>query len=263
MSSRFRVAVDVGNSSIKIATAPQPKADGDVDLCVRRISLAQADWPSQLDGEVRTFGCEGAIQWLIASVNSVACDRLLAWIDQHRPTDHVCVIDREHVGIETDVRMPQRVGIDRLLAAKSAFDRSAAQSAIVIDAGTTITVDLVSTPGVFRGGAILPGLGLQFRALHEATDKLPRLETPDHLADLESPGRDTQAAMELGVVSGIVGAIDRLIESFQARCDVSQIYLTGGDASRLSPAIRSPHQVVVDMPLHGLYGIKLPDPAAS
>ncbi|QDV68352.1 Type III pantothenate kinase [Rosistilla carotiformis] len=261
MSQRFRIAVDVGNSSIKIAHTPPQNTQHDVDLCIVRVSLTGTDWQSQMAALAGSFPeSSGSVQWLIASVNSVGCDRLTTWIQQHRPTDQVRVIDRADVGIETDVRMPHRVGIDRLLAAKSGFDLASERSAIVIDAGTTITVDLVSAAGVFRGGAILPGLGLQFRALHEATDKLPRLEPPDDLANMESPGRDTQAAMELGVVSGIVGAIDRLIESFQTQCDVSQIFLTGGDAKRLSPAIRSSHRIVADMPLRGLYGIELSAP---
>ncbi|QDV55925.1 type III pantothenate kinase [Rosistilla oblonga] len=260
MSSRFRVAVDVGNSSIKIAYHPPGMTADASDLRVVRVSLTGADWQAQLADLTSAFPqSDNTVQWLLASVNSVGCDRLSAWIETHRAADRVRVIDRSDVGIETDVRMPQRVGIDRLLAAQSAFRLAGDRSAIVIDAGTTVTVDLVASPGVFRGGAILPGLGLQFRALHEATDKLPRLEPPDDLASLESPGRDTQAAMELGVASGIVGAIDRLVESFQSTCDVSQIFLTGGDAGRLSPAIRSPHRVVVDMPLRGLYGIELAD----
>ena len=42
--------------------------------------------------------------------------------------------------------------------------------------GSAITVDLVSAAGAFAGGAILPGMAMAARALHEFTDLLPLVE---------------------------------------------------------------------------------------
>ena len=42
--------------------------------------------------------------------------------------------------------------------------------------GSAITVDLVSPKGEFLGGAILPGIAMSARALHEYTDLLPPVE---------------------------------------------------------------------------------------
>ena len=47
--------------------------------------------------------------------------------------------------------------------------------AVVIDAGSAITVDWISADGRFGGGAILPGLDLQSRALARGTEALPQI----------------------------------------------------------------------------------------
>ncbi len=53
--------------------------------------------------------------------------------------------------------------------------RQADRAAIVIDLGTAIKVDVVTSDGAFAGGAILPGLEMSARALDEQTDALPRV----------------------------------------------------------------------------------------
>ena len=65
-----------------------------------------------------------------------------------------------------------------------------------------MTVDYLDERGVFHGGAILPGITMSARALHEFTDLLPLIE-PGDLADPPRPlGRDTVAAMKSGLYWG-------------------------------------------------------------
>lgn len=262
MNGDFRVAVDAGNSSIKFAMSPtQTNHTGDPsNLNVKRLSLAIDQWPESLSTYFASLlPPRQRVHWRLASVNSVACEQLTPWISTNRPNDSQRQIVRSDIGIEANVRYPQRVGIDRLLAARSAFQLAGKRTAIAIDAGTTVTVDVVDESGVFRGGAILPGLGLQLRSLHEATDKLPRLLPADDLVNLEIPGRDTEAAMQLGVARGTVGAIDSLVDAMKGQFEVAKIYLTGGDADRLSPAMRCRHEVISDLPLRGLYLLEIKD----
>ena len=58
-------------------------------------------------------------------------------------------------------------GSDRIAAAVACQRRDPGGSFIIIDAGTCITIDLLS-PGIWRGGAILPGLQLQAAAMKQA-----------------------------------------------------------------------------------------------
>ena len=143
-----------------------------------------------------------------------------------------------------DIRNPETVGIDRLLGAFAAVRLTGSGSVISIDAGSAVTVDLVRE-GRFAGGAILPGIRLQFSVLSQATDRLPPVSGSDEGDDadpaerLEVPGKDTISAIRSGVLLGIAGAIDRLISHYTETSDRPlPVVFTGGDAAILQPLLR-------------------------
>ncbi len=129
---------------------------------------------------------------------------------------------------------PRRVGIDRLLNAVAVNElRNPQRLAVIVDSGTATTVDLVTADGAFAGGAILPGLALSAKALHEYTALLPLVsvtelgqETPDPL------GRNTRSAIRSGLFWGQLGAVKELIER-EAGPDVD-IFITGGGGALLT-----------------------------
>ena len=76
--------------------------------------------------------------------------------------------------LEVELEHPDKVGIDRLLNAVAANRRRQEHvAAILVDAGSAVTVDYLDGNGVFRGGAIFPGFRLMARALHDYTALLP------------------------------------------------------------------------------------------
>lgn len=124
------------------------------------------------------------------------------------------------------VAEPDRVGTDRVCAAAAAFERTQ-QACTVVDFGTAVTVDLVDDGGTFAGGAILPGLSLQARALAEGTAQLP-------LVDVTQPeravGRDTAEAIRSGICFGLPGAVRVLVERYATDLGTwPQVVATGGD----------------------------------
>jgi len=153
-------------------------------------------------------------------------------------------------GIPVVCEEPEKVGADRLANSIAAF-RRARGPVIVVDAGTAIAFDVISDKGEFLGGAIAPGLGTSLDALHERTALLPRV-------GIGSPqgafGRNTVDAIIAGVVGGLPGLIDRVIEGIQAelpwRCTV---YGTGGDIRWLAPRCRTVGEVVPTLTLEGVY----------
>lgn len=156
---------------------------------------------------------------------------------------------RTDPGIDVDVEKPEAVGVDRLLAAGSAF-RQVGGSVIVVDVGTALTVDLVSASGCFMGGTISPGLKAMTRVLASDTSLLPevRLEAP-----ASAVGRDTPECIRAGVVFGAAGAVDRVVEELIDATDgAPRVVLTGGDAPVLSPYLKSPHHSEPDLVLRGL-----------
>jgi len=120
------------------------------------------------------------------------------------------------------------VGQDRLMAALGAFVQME-QACVVVDLGTAITIDFVDGTGVFHGGAILPGIAMMLDALHKGTAALPELAF-ERLSDTLEPGKQTDAAMRLGVVAAARGAIRMLAERYAEFYGAYPVVVaTGGD----------------------------------
>lgn len=141
--------------------------------------------------------------------------------------------------IKLAVRQPDRLGIDRALAALAVNRiRAANTPAIVVSLGTACTVNLISRDGVFQGGAILPGLTMAANALHQGTALLP-LVSPDDLSLPENAvGKNTAEAIAAGVYWGTIGGIEKLIaEQSRGSDEAPQVFLTGGDAPLVVEAL--------------------------
>lgn len=138
-------------------------------------------------------------------------------------------------GLALDVLEPARIGRDRLYAARGALELCA-QDAVVLDAGTALTVDAVraarACPGTFLGGAIAPGPTLLARALAEHTARLPHVEPSPGAPAL---GRDTAAAVRAGVVVGFRGAARELALRVASEAGLRDpvVVVTGGAAGLL------------------------------
>jgi type III pantothenate kinase len=147
---------------------------------------------------------------------------------------------------------PDRVGIDRLLNAVAALAiRPPNHPVAIVDAGSAVTVDWLDAAGAFRGGAILPGLRLMAEGLHAYTAHLPLIEVRNPEPIL--PGTDTLSAMEAGIFWTAVGGIQLIIDRL-ARLEPLPpvLYLTGGDAGKLSSFIERSHRVWPEMTLEGI-----------
>jgi type III pantothenate kinase len=146
------------------------------------------------------------------------------------------------------------VGADRLLAAVAVNClRDPARAAIVVDAGSAITVDLVSSDGCFQGGVILPGFQMTARALAEGTDLLPLVEGPLVVDTPAVVGKSTVAAIRSGLFWGGVGAVRELIARISADLAARpQVFIAGGDAGRLAPFLDDDVRIVRDLVLAGI-----------
>lgn len=213
--------------------------------------LSSADYTSRLDTGFEQAGIEiraldGAIASSVVRGMTPVMSRAVRALSGRRLIEADPGADP---GIDIAVPRPEAVGVDRLLAAGAAF-RRVRGAAIVVDAGTALTVDLVSAGGCFLGGTIAPGLRAMANVLSSGTSLLPEVK-------LEAPpsalGRDTRECIRAGVVFGAAGAVDRLVEELIAAADAApRVLLTGGDAPFLSPYLRSPHDSEPDLVLHGL-----------
>ncbi|MBN1886289.1 MAG: type III pantothenate kinase [Candidatus Krumholzibacteriota bacterium] len=125
------------------------------------------------------------------------------------------------------VERPDRLGADRIAAACGAAALGL-EEAVIVDAGTAVTVDCLSRRG-FLGGTIFPGPALLLSSLHRGTGALPELDTIGQDAPL--PGRSTREAIAAGVLRGLAAAVRGLVDaSLAVLGDNVPVLLTGGAA---------------------------------
>lgn len=132
---------------------------------------------------------------------------------------------------------PETLGLDRIALIAAAHDLYPCKNVLVIDAGTCITYDLITAEENYIGGNISPGLDMRFKALHNFTANLPKL-------NLKSPktfplGKNTTDAMLNGVIQGVVYEIDQNIERYSSDYKVLTVILTGGDQHYLSTQLKN------------------------
>lgn len=104
---------------------------------------------------------------------------------------------------------PGRMGVDRWLAMLGARQRSSGRLCVV-DAGSALTIDLVSASGQHEGGYIIPGPALMERALLLDTDRVRFDEDVSY--DL-SPGNSTAEAVRHGIALAQVGSVAAVLNA--------------------------------------------------
>jgi type III pantothenate kinase len=131
---------------------------------------------------------------------------------------------------------PKTLGVDRIALATAGHSHYPSENTLVIDAGTCLTYDMITSHGHYLGGAISPGLKMRYWALNMQTSKLPLLEVEN---PIDLIGNSTESSIHSGVVNGICSEIDGVIEQYSSRYEDLTVILTGGDAQFLSKRLKN------------------------
>ncbi len=188
------------------------------------------------------------------SVVPEASRRLLQVFSTGLPVPHFQLTHEKKLGVPVSYPRPSEIGQDRLANAAGA-KALVGTPAIVIDMGTAVTFDIVTTDLGYEGGIIAPGVEVMRRYLHEQTALLPELD--DTIDVPRTIGKSTVEAMRIGTVIGFGGMIQALLDSVQAELAARgeqppHILTTGGSAALLEKVLRTPHRVIPDITLRGL-----------
>ena len=245
MREDYILTVSIGNTRIAVG------------LCGREGVVKTARWSvgdlPGLERHVVSMTDRGAIPVaaaVVGSVNPPVTADILRWAAEGLRVP--CEVVGQHLPIPLPIRCdhPQEVGVDRLMNAVAAIERTGRATAIV-DLGTAITVDVVSGCGEFLGGLIAPGLAMSARALHEQTALLP-------LVEFEPAGRvigkNTVAAIRAGLHCAVVGLIECAVRRLADEVgEEVAVIATGGDATRLAELSPIIETVAPDLTLEGLH----------
>lgn len=222
------VVVDVGNTAIKWGRCLTGRVAQTCSLPPDSLN----SWREQ----AHQWGLPSSLAWVVAGVHPQRRD---AFVNYARLRGDRVEVLTTAAPLPLVVRLekPDHAGIDRLLDGVAANSRRlAGRSAVIVDAGSAITVDTLDEQGAFVGGAILPGLRLMAAALHEHTALLPQIAVPRQPPQL--PGTSTIAAMEAGIFWAVAGGVCALIEQYAAAAATTpQLFLTGGDGPVLQAVL--------------------------
>ncbi len=132
-------------------------------------------------------------------------------------------------------RSPATLGKDRLAAAVGGSALFPGEPVLVINAGTCITYDLVSSRNEYLGGAITPGLQMRLQALHTFTGKLPLIS----LRNSEIlTGRTTEESILSGVLAGTAAEMEGMVDRFSAQNPELKTILSGGDQNYFNKRLK-------------------------
>ena len=163
---------------------------------------------------------------LISSVNEPVRNEVARVLDALQLPHET--LDYSTVKLELAVDEPEQIGHDRIANCYGALYRFPQYDCVIVDLGTAVTFDSVTSSGKYLGGAILPGMHISSKALSQYTDRLPevKIAKPE-----EGVAKTTETHIQSGLYYGLLGAVERIVfemrQSHTSPSDV-KVLATGG-----------------------------------
>lgn len=152
--------------------------------------------------------------------------------------------------ISTTYATPNSLGVDRLAACVGARNY-ALGNVLVIDAGSCITYDILTTENMHIGGVISPGINMRLKSMHTFTSNLPLVSF--ELAPII--GNTTEKCLQSGASNGTLAEMRGLIMQFQEKYQDLSIIIGGGDAVFFDKNLELNTFVVPNLAVEGLHTI--------
>ena len=245
------LAIDVGNTNIVLGLIE----DGTIHNIFRFHTTAQetdteyaVKFSQLLEFQhVPLSAIEGSI---IASVVPQVTETLKSALKSLTGKAPLIVGPGMKTGLNVRIDDPSTLGADLAVGSVAAAEFYGLP-AIVIDMGTATTITLVDGERCFRGGAIVPGVMLSYRALSSGTSLLTDVSiTPSK----KVVATNTADCMRSGAVYGTAAMLDGMIERMEAEFGQKcRIVATGGLAHCVVPYCKREIICDDDLLLRGLW----------
>ncbi len=193
------IAIDIGNSSVKTGYFKNNK------LIVKRYESIENI--SELEDN----------KIIISSVNPKIKKAIIKKIiGEYIEIDSLKI--KEIIFKYDDLRA---LGQDRIASVYGAY-KIYGNGSLIVDFGTAITIDFVSSENGYEGGIIFPGPLTIIKCLKNETALLGE----HNYRVIENPGLSTRDCINSGITNAIIGMIERIIEMKKDK--IKNIIFTGG-----------------------------------
>ncbi|HEY6530085.1 MAG TPA: type III pantothenate kinase [Cellvibrionaceae bacterium] len=221
-----KLEIDLGNSFAKWRISSLGKSGRAERSALTSATAFPTDW----------IGVDITAIWLASVLSELDTEAVISAFHKHFGCEiHRAYSSDEASGVINGYAEPKRLGVDRWLALLAARQR-VCSDVIVADAGTAITLDLLTEQGQHLGGYVLAGVARQAQSLWSGTGRVQ--VDSSVLQPRFTPGVNTQACVEAAIAAAIAG----LCISAQLVLPDATWCLTGGDAHWLE-AICNYHQL--------------------
>ncbi|MBB3037776.1 type III pantothenate kinase [Hoyosella altamirensis] len=204
------LTVDVGNTNVVLGlfegTGQQARLVADWRV--------RTDPHTTADEMALTFrGLLGPLAAQITGVSALSTvpavlGQLRIMLDRYWPSvPQILVEPGVKTGVPLLVDNPKEVGTDRVVNALAAHSLYPG-ACIVVDFGTSTSVDVTSPRGEFLGGAIAPGIDISVDALAGRAAALRKVEIARPRSVI---GKNTVECLQSGFVFGFAGQVDGLV----------------------------------------------------
>lgn len=236
--------VDIGNSTIKLQSWQTEGLQSSAGI---RIKSGWTDFLQHYLASVEASKCHYA-----CVPGSLAKDEFHRCLDGKviPKNRHKLASGKSAAGVVSAYPEAQRLGVDRWLALLGGAGVTK-RDAIIVDAGSAITVDLLREDGLHLGGAILPGFNTSIRRFKEI------LSVADfnhaEIAENEKPGCSTESCIHINYEAGESGYLGRLIDRwFGLLASNAILIVSGGDAGRVTRHPNHDYQIIPDLVFRGM-----------
>lgn len=221
------LAIDVGNTNIKYGVFEKDRMAASFRVASHLKKTAD-EYGAVLTNLLSTSGIRAAeidgviLSSVIPSLNYTIC-HMCEYFFRMKP---VVVGPGVKTGLNVKADNPREVGADIIVNSVGAF-RKYGGPVVVIDFGTATTFDVVSPKGELIGVVIAPGIKTSLESLVHGTAQLPMIEL---IAPKSVLGRNTETAMQAGIVFGMAGLVERVIGKIREETGYSglKVVATGG-----------------------------------
>lgn len=236
---------DIGNTNTHVGLADARRVRRQTDIPTRQWLAGDAESP------LKKFVGAGKIEGVaLCSVVPKATPPIQKTVSRIWKLPALELTPRTLRGVGIEYPQPNTIGPDRLANAVAARHRFGAP-VVVVDFGTAVTFDVVSTPGNYIGGIIAPGLAAMTDYLHEKTALLPRIKIREIKTAV---GKSTEQAMLIGAVHGYRGLIRGLLVELKRELKAKRlpVVATGGYAKLIASKLPEISSVEPNLTLEGL-----------
>lgn len=211
----MKLVIDIGNTLVKTALF---KADEMIQLqsnkeltteFLNELFNTYPEINSAIIASVRPAGIE--------VINLLESNTRLLQLNENTPLPFI-----------NSYKSPNTLGHDRMAAVAGASALFPGHHVLVMDAGSCITYDFITSDNRYFGGGISPGVNMRFSALNAYTAGLPLVDFDrTHQPDLI--GTDTKNSILSGVQNGVLQEVDGIINTYKRQYKNLKVIMSGGD----------------------------------